>query len=255
MRSEHAPIVAQATQLSVNTPEGVPILRNVSMTVRQGERHLITGASGAGKTTLLNALIGNVEPTQVVSGTARLLGYDLYDTSGRGLRPVRKLGESRKAGPLHPKVRDVLLRNNVGIYLQHPNLNESWTVAENLAETADIANLAPEDRLDAATIAARLGIDAILHDQTGGKSGGQKQRVALGAILIPRPSLLVLDEPTSALSEADRAQTLAALVDISETYNMTAIMISHDDEAAGFATHTLHMRNGMVLNTPETQAS
>lgn len=254
MSHELSPIIVQAEHLSVATPEGVPILQDVSITVRQGERHLITGASGAGKTTLLNTLIGNVQPSQVTAGSVRLFGYELYNTSGKSLRPVRKLDGTPPSGPLHPRARDMLLRNNVGIYLQHPNLNESWTVRENLAETADVAGVVSSDRLDVVTIARRLGIDAILDDQTGAKSGGQKQRVALGALLVPRPSLLVLDEPTSALSVADRERTLEALVDIGVANAMTGIMISHDDEAAGFATHTLNMCNGMVLNTTETQA-
>lgn len=246
---EQTPII-QADRLSVSTPEGEPVLHDVSVSIPRGARLLITGPSGAGKTTLLSALIGNVRPEQVTSGSVRLFGHELYDVSSA----IRSRGRKQHRA-LPYKRRDQVLRERVGIYLQHPDLNDSWTVHENLEEPAQLSGRHPRDMFDPTVIAEKLGIADILEDQTGSKSGGQKQRIALGALLVPRPELLVLDEPTSALSEADRSRTLHTLVELSDGYGMTAVMISHDDEAAGFATHTLHMRSGMVLKAPETQAS
>jgi len=253
-RIEQTPtVIAEARNLSVSTPDGEPILRNVSISVKRGDRLLVVGPSGAGKTTLLNALIGNVQPEQVTSGSVELFGQSLYGqpTPRRHLRMLSRTPD----GVLSAKDRDRMLRNHVGIYLQRPDLNDSWTVHQNLEEAAQVSDRRFGEGLDALEVARRLGIDHILEHETGQKSGGQKQRIALGALLVPKPELLVLDEPTSALSESDRHQALGALVDVCDTYGMTAIMISHDDEANGFATHTLTMRNGMVLESPQTQAS
>ncbi len=198
------------------TVNATSILDGVSLSVRTGEVVLIRGASGSGKSSALRLLAGIDSPDE---GTVRLLGVDL-------------------AGVV-PRARSKLIRDRVGIGFQDPLLDNALPVIENLYGLARVNGRFSEhrraDRERLAWLADTLRVAHKLHGLTAVLSGGEKLRLALGRALMARPDIVLLDEPTHMVDSAGKKALYESLAAIVAAEAVTVIVVSHDDEARGFA--------------------
>ncbi|HEX2940603.1 MAG TPA: ABC transporter ATP-binding protein [Rhodopila sp.] len=196
------------------------VLDSLNLTVRQDELFVLLGGSGSGKTTLLRAIAGFVKPAL---GRIELNGLDLSGLPPHR-RPVNTMFQSYALFP------HMTVAANIGFGLRRRG-----------ASHADI-----QQRVEAMLALVRL-------QGYGGRrpaqlSGGQQQRVALARSLAPSPSLLLLDEPLSALDEALRRDTRAELVRLRRSLGISFILVTHDqNEALEMADRIGIMREGRIV--------
>ena len=180
-------------------------LRDVSLSVDEGEFFTLVGPSGCGKTTTLRAIAGLSSPTE---GTVRFDGEDVSDT------PV----EDR----------------NVGVVFQSYALFPHMTVAENvrygLRFTDPPRGLTPDERVE--ELLELVDLPGMGDRDPDELSGGQQQRVALARALAPEPDVLLLDEPMSALDARLREQLRREIKRIQQDLGVTTIYVTHDQEEA-----------------------
>ena len=184
------------------------VLDDISLEVPQGSRTAIVGASGSGKSTLLRLIAGFEEPD---AGSIRL-GDRVLATQGSSVPAHRRgIGYVAQDGALFP------------------HLSTAANIAFGLPRRGDRAARVRE----AMELAA---LDPALADRFPHQlSGGQQQRVALARALAPRPGIILLDEPFSALDTGLREQTRRAVIDALERSGTTAVLVTHDqDEALSF---------------------
>ncbi|HEU5223851.1 MAG TPA: ABC transporter ATP-binding protein [Candidatus Lumbricidophila sp.] len=181
------------------------VLRDVSLDVPAGSRIALVGASGSGKTTLLRLIAGFVEPD---AGTITLNGRTLAGPHGSVPAHRRGIGYVAQDGALFPHLS---VARNVAFGLPR---RERTT-----ARVHELLDLASLDRSLA---------DRMPHEL----SGGQQQRVALARALAQRPSVILLDEPFSALDTGLRAQTRNAVQYVLERSGVTAVLVTHDQAEA-----------------------
>ncbi len=194
-------------------------LDGLELQVRTGEVTALLGPNGAGKTTTLRAAAGLVRPT---SGTIRVFGRD----------PVREA---------------VAARQRLGLLPDRPGLPPELTVAELLRLRAALYRLrGPEARRAAASVAEELEIEPLLPRRCAALSHGQAQRVALAAVLLPRPSLVMVDEPMTALDLAAQTvvrRALAARARRGAAVLMTTHTVGH---VAALADRLLRLERGRI---------
>jgi len=203
----------------------VTALDQLDLQIDRGEMFVLLGGSGSGKTTLLRALGGFIEPS---AGRIVLDGQDITRLPPHR-RPVNTTFQSYALFP-HMTVAD-----NVAFGLKRQGAAKP-DIARRVTELLDLVRLSD--------FAARKP-DAL--------SGGQRQRVALARALAPRPRLLLLDEPMSALDRSLREQTRQELLRIQQQTGTTFIIVTHDqDEALAMATRIGLLHNGRLaqVGTP-----
>lgn len=180
-------------------------LDGVSFAVRRGETFGLVGESGGGKSTLVRALFGINTPS---AGSVRILGHDLAT-----LRPG-----ARRA-----------LRNRVQLVFQDPysSLDPRMTAHDIVAEPLRIAGGYRHERVVELLEQVGLGRDALAR-KPAEFSGGQRQRLGIARALAPRPEVLVLDEPVSALDASVQAQVINLLQDLQAELGLSYLFIAHD---------------------------
>lgn len=216
------------------TPWQVEALRDVSLTVADGEAIGIIGATGSGKSTLIQHFNGLLRPT-----------------SGRVLVDGQPLWQGKRADPR--------LRLQTGIVFQYP---EQQLFEETVR--ADIAfgprNLGlSEDEVERRVhqALAQVGLPPALLDRSPFElSGGQQRRVAIAGVLAMRPKRLVLDEPTAGLDPQSRRMMMDLLQTLRREQGLTLIMVSHNmDEISRIADRVLIMQRGRIrIDAPVDQA-
>lgn len=186
---------------------GAPQIRDVNLTLHEGEILLVIGRTGAGKTTLLNAMSGAMP----------------HATGGRLDGHVRIVGRDTRDFPPH------MLSDVVGVVGQNPAAGfVSNTVEEELAYSMEQLGLAPEIMLKRVEETLDLlGIAELRHVPLSELSGGEQQRVAIGAVLTTRPALIILDEPTSALDPNGAEDVLATITKLAHDLAMTVVLAEH----------------------------
>ena len=187
----------------------LPALDNVSADIYEGEFVSILGPSGCGKTTLLRILIGLLEPTE---GNIYLDGKDITKAPAAA--------------------------RSMGIVFQNYALFENMTVLGNVVYAAYL-KAKKEKTATKAEITERalemlglLGIQELKDKYPSELSGGQQQRVAIARTLIHNPSIMLFDEPMSALDVATRLQLRDVIKQIQKDFGTTMIYITHDQEEA-----------------------
>ncbi len=210
------------TRLGGNSVEA---LRNVNISVDEGEYVAIMGESGSGKTTLLNILAALDKPT---SGSVLLEGRDFS-----------KLEESEAAE---------FRRDNLGFVFQEFNLLDTFTLEDNIYLPLVLSGMKHEEmnrRL--MPIADILGITGLLKKYPYEVSGGQKQRAAVARALVTEPSLILADEPTGALDSKSSDELLRLFGEINRT-GQTILMVTHSVKAASHASRVLFIKDGQVFH-------
>lgn len=219
---ESKPVVLQTRELSFRYPNSSCwALRDVDITFRQGEIVAIIGGNGAGKTTLAKHFIGLLRPTigQVMVG-----GRD-----ARGFSTAR-------------------LSDSVGYMFQNPDHQLFCdSVYEEVAFSLKVRK-APKEWIAERVggMLEELGLSAIRDRHPYTLSGGQRQRLALASILVHKPAVLIVDEPTAALNWQDATEILELLALFNKDGG-TVVIITHDlDAVARYTTRTVVMGSGEV---------
>ncbi len=210
----------------------VVAVRDVTLTVHDGEFFVLLGPSGCGKSTLLNLAAGLLRPT----GGEILLGGKRVAGGGRGAF-------------VPPKER------NVAMVFQSYALYPHLTVFENIAFPLRVAG---EDRSRipeaVAEAAGMLGIAELLPARPAELSGGQRQRVAIARAIVRRPEVFLLDEPLSNLDAGLRAATRTELKRLQRSLGVTTLYVTHDQtEAMTLGDRVALLREGEIvqIGTPE----
>jgi len=209
--------------------ERIEVLHHVNLDIEQGGFVALMGPSGSGKTTLLNLIGGLDSPSE---GTLSVAG-----------RRIERLGE------------DALARwraSNVGFVFQFYNLLPMLTAQKNVELPLLLTRLSAAQRKRKATIALQLvGLGNRAQHKPSELSGGQQQRVAIARALVSDPTLLVCDEPTGDLDRQSATDILTLLQQLNRDHGKTIVMVTHDPKAAEYASHTLHLDKGSLVETPE----
>ena len=202
----------------------VRVLKNINLSVEQGEYLAIMGPSGSGKTTLMN-LIGCLDvPT---SGTFELNGKNLKNSSDNALADIRNkyIGFVFQSFYLMPKLDAV---DNVAL----PLLYAGVPLKERRARAVEALNA--------------VGLGERIHFRPNQLSGGQCQRVAIARAIVTKPTLLLADEPTGALDTKAGNQIMEIFRALSKE-GMTIIMITHEPAIAECADKIYHILDGELL--------
>lgn len=201
----------------------VQALKNIDLTIRQGEFVAVIGASGSGKSTLLHLLGGVDKPT---SGKVYVDGVDIYNLSEKELAIFR--------------------RRKVGFIFQFYNLVPVLTAEENmrlpmLLDNKKINNKHFEELVDI------LGLDNRRHHLPNELSGGQQQRVSIGRALAYSPSIVLADEPTGNLDSKSSKEIVDLLKISVKKYNQTLVIITHDLDIAAQADRIITIEDGIIV--------
>jgi polar amino acid transport system ATP-binding protein len=210
------------------------VLRGVSLELRRHEVVCLIGASGSGKSTLLRC-VNLLE--QIDGGDIKLFGHSLTD----------------------PRIDPKLVRRHVGIVFQAYNLFPHLTVLDNVALGPVRAHKRSRDEVheEAMVLLERIGLKERANDYPERLSGGQQQRVAIVRSLAMRPSLLLLDEVTSALDPTLVGEVLDLLTDLAHQ-GMTMLIATHEMTfARDVANEVAYLDNGVLVEkgTPEAMFS
>ena len=202
----------------------VKALKDVSFSVPRGEYVAVVGESGSGKSTLLN-MIGALDiPT---SGKVLIDGKDIFSMNDRKLTVFR--------------------RRNIGFIFQAFNLIPELTVEQNMIFPMLLDYQKP-DRKYLEELLTVLNLKDRRNYLPSQLSGGQQQRVAIGRALIPRPVLILADEPTGNLDTQNSSEVIALLKEASKKYEQTIIMITHNRSIAQTADRVLQVSDGVLTD-------
>ena len=201
------------------------VLKNISLTIEDGDFVVILGASGSGKSTLLNVLSGleRAESGQIF--------YDDTEITG-----------------LTDKELTAFRRKKIGFIFQQYYLLQNMNVGKNVKMGADLAV-----NSDYKAILKEVGLENKLYKFPSELSGGEQQRVSVARALAKRPEVLFLDEPTGALDEDTGRQVLQYISELQKEYGFTIIMGTHNLNIAEMAKTVIRMNNGKVSEVYTTQ--
>ena len=200
----------------------VEILKNISLDIAKGEAVALVGPSGSGKSTLLMTMAGLERPD---SGQIRIQGTALDTLSEDALALFRG--------------------KTIGIVFQSFHLIPTMTALENVAVPLELAG-----RTDAYSRAkaelARVGLSTRLHHMPAQLSGGEQQRVAIARALAPDPAILVADEPTGNLDEANGRAIIELIFALRAERGATLMLVTHDADLAGHCDRQIRVRSGEI---------
>jgi len=209
----------------------LPVLRDVSLSVRKGQFVAMVGASGSGKSTLLH-LIG------------------LLDTPDEGTITL----DGRETAELSAGARHRMRCRDIGFVFQFYHLLSELNVLENVALAAMVDSSVlgwigqrGEHRKRAEALLARLGLGDRLKHKPKELSGGERQRVAIARALINQPKILLADEPTGNLDSKTGGHILDVLRETNRELGQTILMVTHDSTIAQQADQVLHLRDGRLI--------
>ena len=204
----------------------VEVLHHLDLDVEEGDFVALMGPSGSGKTTVLNMIGGIDHPT---SGHVVVAGERIDGLSGSRLARWRA--------------------NNVGFVFQFYNLMPMLSAERNVELPLLLTSLNRQERMRSVHAALSVvGLEDRAKHKPSELSGGQAQRVAIARALVSDPKLLVCDEPTGDLDRATADEILHLLQLLNRQYGKSIVMVTHDQKAADFATHTLHLDKGKLVD-------
>lgn len=210
----------------------VPVLKDVSLAVEEGEYVAIMGPSGSGKTTLMNIIGCLDKPT---SGEYELAGENVSKMKDKELSDLRL--------------------KSIGFVFQSFHLMPRESAAENVALPLSYAGVRKKERKARATKALeRVGLGDRVSFKPTQLSGGQKQRVAIARAMVNQPKILLADEPTGALDSKSGEQIMELFHSLNEE-GVTVVMITHDPKIAARAKRVIHIIDGEIYESTEGEAS
>ena len=208
--------------------KSLPVLRGVSLDVERGEIIAVVGRSGAGKSTLLH-VIGGLD--SATDGEVEIAGRRLDRMKSAELAPFRN--------------------QNVGFVFQFHHLLPEFTAAENTAMPLLIRGVGLKNALKSAREHLDLvGLADRADHKPGELSGGEQQRVAVARALIPKPALVLADEPSGNLDSETGERLHDLLWNLSRAEDRTFIIVTHNRALANNADRTLTIEDGILIETP-----
>ncbi|MDN4865814.1 ABC transporter ATP-binding protein [Priestia megaterium] len=197
-------------------------LRDVSVTVKEGEFLAIMGTSGSGKSTLLNMMSGLDKPTK---GEVILDGQKINHLKDSALTTIR--------------------RDNIGFIFQFFNLIPVLTAIENVTLPIDLAGKRKAET-KGKEILKLLGISQLKDSYPSQMSGGQQQRVAIARALVTEPKIILADEPTGSLDSKTGKEILNILRHFCDNLNHSLVMVTHDANVASYAHRVIFLQDGVI---------
>ena len=199
------------------------VIKGISFTINQNERLAIVGKSGSGKTSLLMLMAGLEKPT---SGSIKFQDEELTLNNEDQLTNFRK--------------------KNIGIVFQSFYLIPSYTALENVALSLEI-NFQKNAVVQAEEILTDLGLKDRLQHFPNQLSGGEQQRVAIARAIINKPELILADEPTGNLDEENSQVIADLLLNVSQKYQKSLCLVTHDLELAKKCDRLMKIDNGKII--------
>ncbi len=200
----------------------IPVLRNISLKIAEGDFLAFMGPSGSGKTTLLNLIAGIDKPT---SGKILIADTDITELSETELAVWRS--------------------HNIGFIFQFYNLIPVLTALENVELPLILTPLSRKERRSHAETALEVvGLGERMHHFPRQLSGGQEQRVAIARAIATDPAILVADEPTGDLDKVSAEEVLELMHRLNRELNKTILMVTHDPRAAERARSVRNLDKG-----------
>jgi putative ABC transport system ATP-binding protein len=200
-------------------------LTDINLTVKQGEWLAIMGPSGSGKTTMMN-IIGCMDRPS--SGTVFLDGVDISRESGRNLTSIR--------------------RDKIGLIFQQFHLVNYLSALENVM-VAQYYHSLPDEK-EAQEALDRVGLSGRAKHLPSQLSGGEQQRVCIARALINYPKLILADEPTGNLDEANENMVIDIFKKL-HADGSTIVVVTHDPEVAEDAERTVVLEHGRIAKIIE----
>lgn len=202
----------------------VPVLKDINLSVEEGEYLAVMGPSGSGKTTMMN-LIGCLDrPT---AGSYYLEGRDVSGCDDDELSDIRL--------------------NSIGFVFQNFHLLPKLSAVDNVALPLSYAGVPLKERTRMARKALiKVGLADRLDFMPNQLSGGQKQRVAIARAMINSPKILLADEPTGALDSKSGTAIMELFKRLNEE-GVTVIMITHNERIACYAKRVIHLLDGEII--------
>lgn len=229
---EEKPAIVELRNLFKSYRRGgqtLPVLRDITLDIREGDFTALMGPSGSGKSTLLNLIAGL---DQADSGTIHVAGVD-----------ITTLSESELA---------VWRASTVGFIFQFYNLIPVLTAFENVELPLILTDLSGRERREHAATALNLvKLEDRMDHYPGQLSGGQQQRVAIARAMVTDPAILVADEPTGDLDRASAEEVLSLMERLSREAGKTILMVTHDPRAARKARSMMYLEKGVLASAPE----
>lgn len=203
-----------------------PVLKEITISIQQGEIVLITGPSGSGKTTFLT-ITGGLR--QAFTGSVVVLGQQFIQSS--------------------EQVR-VKVRQQIGFIFQQHNLLKSLTALQNVSMTLEMnSQLSEQQRQEQAiTMLTAVGLGDRIHYKPDQLSGGQRQRVSIARALVGQPKIILADEPTASLDKQSGYEAVSILKKLAKESQTTILLVTHDYRISDVADRILELEDGMIRN-------
>ena len=212
--------------------QNVEVLHQLNLEIATGEFLALMGPSGSGKTTLLNLIGGLDKPT---SGEVTVVGERLDQLNSGKLAKWRA--------------------RNVGFIFQFYNLMPMLNAEKNVELPLLLTSLSSAQRMRNVHAALELvGLADRAKHKPSELSGGQQQRVAIARAIVADPQILICDEPTGDLDRQTAEEILGLLQILNREQKKTIVMVTHDPKAAEFASRTLHVDKGQLIENARNAA-
>ncbi|WP_329602296.1 ABC transporter ATP-binding protein [Blautia liquoris] len=201
----------------------IPVLKNISFEMEEGEYVAVMGPSGSGKTTLMN-IIGCLD--QATSGTYLFDGEDMGSCTENRMSDIRL--------------------SKIGFIFQNFELLPRQSAIDNVSLPLIYKGMPKNDRKDLASSALeRVGLSDRVNFKPTQLSGGQKQRVAIARAMVNHPKILLADEPTGALDSTSGSQIMELFQKLNEE-GISILMITHDQQIASYADRKIEIKDGVL---------
>lgn len=207
------------------------VLKDISLTVEQGEYLAILGPSGSGKSTLMN-IIGCMDVLD--EGTYNLDGVEIEKAKEKELTNIRN--------------------QKIGFIFQKYHLIPTYNVLQNIVMPLLMRGMTLKDARDASmdTI-AMLGLAERIDHKPNELSGGQQQRVAIARAIVTHPKLLLADEPTGSLDSHRSVEIMKLLQKLNDEEGITVVLVTHEPDMAKYAKRIVHFVDGTVASDQENK--
>ncbi|HUL39910.1 MAG TPA: ABC transporter ATP-binding protein [Methanomassiliicoccales archaeon] len=203
----------------------VEALKNVSLSIEEGEMVAVMGPSGCGKTTLLNCLSGIDE---VTSGKVQVEGKEITE--------------------MDDDAKTIFRAKRMGFVFQFFNLLPVLTSEENVELPLLLTDYNSKDaRKKAQELLIAVGLKDRMTMRPASLSGGERQRVTIARALVNDPAIIWADEPTGNLDKKTADEVVALMRKLNKEHGETFVLVTHDPEVGAVCDRIVHMRDGLIV--------